>query len=189
MANKKESSLVNMVLTLFIITLIASASLGFIYEITKLPIKEAKIAKKTKAIEKVLPEFDNLEEMKVVKATDKGRDFEFYNAKKGGKIIGTAVKTSTESGYSGLIWIMVGFTADGKIYKTSVLEHKETPGLGTKLDETAFKKQFLGKNPDNFKLIVKKDGGDVDAITAATISSRAFCEAVQRAFDAYKKQK
>ena len=188
MASKKESTLVNMVLTLFLITLVASTSLGFIYKLTKEPITQAKVAKKNKAIKKVLPDFDSLEETQIVKATDGGSDFEFYTAKKGDEIIGTAIKTQTIKGYSGSIWVMVGFTADGKIYKTSILEHKETPGLGTKLDETKFKSQFHQKHPNDFKLIVKKDGGDVDAITAATISSRAFCDAVQRAFNAYENQ-
>jgi electron transport complex protein RnfG len=66
----------------------------------------------------------------------------------------------------------------------SVLQHKETPGLGTKMTEEKFLVQFRGKNPGSFPLKVKKDGGQVDAITAATISSRAFCDALQRAYDA-----
>jgi electron transport complex protein RnfG len=85
---------------------------------------------------------------------------------------------------------MVGFTPDGKIYNTSVLEHKETPGLGDKMDirKSPWPKQFEGVNPSDFNLKVKKDGGDVDAITAATISSRAFCDAIDRAWKAYQKE-
>jgi electron transport complex protein RnfG len=82
---------------------------------------------------------------------------------------------------------MVGFSPDGTIYSTSVLEQKETPGLGTKMTQPFFKDQFDGKNPSSFKLFVKKDGGQVDAITASTITSRAYCDAVQRAYDAYMK--
>ena len=82
---------------------------------------------------------------------------------------------------------MVGFLPNGCIYNIEVLELKETPGLGTKMTEEKFKGQFKNKNPKNFKLIVKKDNGDVDAITAATISSRAFCDAVQRAYNAFVK--
>ncbi len=67
------------------------------------------------------------------------------------------------------------------------LDHKETPGLGTKMTEPEFKEQFTGKNPAEFTLKVKKDGGPVDAITAATISSRAFCDAVQRAYNTLQK--
>ena len=69
----------------------------------------------------------------------------------------------------------------------TVLEHKETPGLGTKMTEPLFKNQFIQKNPSEFILKVKKDGGPVDAITAATISSRAFCDAVQRAYNTLQK--
>jgi len=76
---------------------------------------------------------------------------------------------------------MAGFLADGTIHNVVVLNHKETPGLGTKMTEPKFSDQFNGKDPDDFDLRVKKDGGDVDAITAATVSSRAYCDALQRA--------
>jgi electron transport complex protein RnfG len=82
---------------------------------------------------------------------------------------------------------MAGFRPDGTIINISVLEQKETPGLGTKMAEPAFKDQFNDKNPDQFKLKVKKDGGQVDAITAATISSRAFCDAIQKAYNTLRK--
>jgi electron transport complex protein RnfG len=82
---------------------------------------------------------------------------------------------------------MAGFKVDGSINNISVLEQKETPGLGTKMKEDKFKNQFLGKNPNSYKMIVKKDGGEVDAITAATISSRAYCDAMQKAYDLVKK--
>ena len=87
---------------------------------------------------------------------------------------------------------MIGFDAKGVIQKINVLEHSETPGLGTKMEEPKFKDQFLGKSPETFRLRVKKDGGDVDGITAATISSRAFSDAVERAHKfllLYKKEK
>jgi electron transport complex protein RnfG len=82
---------------------------------------------------------------------------------------------------------MAGFRPDGTIINISVLEQKETPGLGTKMTEPGFKDQFNEKNPAEFQLKVKKDGGPVDAITAATISSRAFCDAVQRAYNTLQK--
>jgi electron transport complex protein RnfG len=88
---------------------------------------------------------------------------------------------------------MVGFRPDGTIFNISILEQKETPGLGTKMvpegtpDKPAFKDQFNEKNPATFALKVKKDGGPVDAITAATISSRAFCDGVQRAYNTFEK--
>ncbi len=177
-----------MVLTLFIITVLASTALGYIYELTKEPIAQSKIKKKLRAIKQVVPEFaNNPDEEKYKVASPDGLDsLEFYPAKKDGKIVGTAIETYTTKGFSGFIKIMVGFKPDGTIYNISVLEHKETPGLGTKMADAKFKNQFIGKNPSDFVLNVKKDGGQVDAITAATISSRAFCDAVQKAHDAYK---
>ena len=82
---------------------------------------------------------------------------------------------------------MAGFKPDGTIINISVLEQKETPGLGTKMTEPLFKDQFNDKNPSTFNLKVKKDGCPVDAITAATISSRAFCDAIQRAYNTLQK--
>ncbi len=104
-----------------------------------------------------------------------------------GNFQGAAVKTS-EGGFGGKIDMMVGFLADGTIKGTSVLSHAETPGLGANMTGK-FKDQFVDKNPNNFKLIVKKDGGDVDAITAATITSRAFSKAVDKAYQAFMANK
>jgi electron transport complex protein RnfG len=84
---------------------------------------------------------------------------------------------------------MVGFLADGSIFNIAVVSHSETPGLGDKMDisKSNFSVQFKGKNPEDFQISVKKDGGDVDAIAAATISSRAYCDAVLRAYNALSK--
>ena len=86
---------------------------------------------------------------------------------------------------------MVGFSPEGEIINISVLDHKETPGLGDKMqkDKSEWSNQFNGKNPANDNLVVTKDGGLIDAITASTISSRAYCDAVQRAYDIYMKNK
>ena len=80
---------------------------------------------------------------------------------------------------------MVGFNTNGDIVSISVLSHSETPGLGAKMTEPSFVSQFEGKNPASFKLAVKKDGGDIDAITASTITSRAYADAVQKACNAF----
>jgi electron transport complex protein RnfG len=196
MAGKKESTFINMVLVLFIITLVASAALGGLYELTKEPIAAAKLAKKLKAIKEVVPAFDNNPNDEVYKVGMNEKDsLEFYPAKMDGKLVGTAVKTYTTNGFSGYIWIMVGFKPDGTINNYSVLEHKETPGLGTKMadwfkqtDPGKAKASIIGKNPGTSKFIVSKDDKDgIDAITAATISSRAFLEAVQTAYNEYAK--
>ncbi len=184
---KKESTFISMVLTLFMVTFIASAALGYLYEVTKGPIAESKLAKQNNAIMQVIPEFDNEPGKEVYKMDVDGGTLEFFPAKKNGELVGTAVSTFTNNGFSGNIKIMVGFLPDGTIHNISVLEHKETPGLGDKMkkNKSDWSVQFNGKNPTNFKLKVTKDGGDVDAITASTISSRAFCDAVDRAYKAY----
>jgi electron transport complex protein RnfG len=183
-----KSSFVNLLLTLTIVTLVAGLSLGYVYQWTKEPIAQAQMAKQLKAIESVVRGYDNnpvLEKYKV--ATPDGKDsLEFFPAKKGEELIDMAIKTRSSKGYSGDIWIMVGFNMTGEIQNIFVIEHKETPGLGSKMTAPSFVNQFLGKNPEQLKLKVKKDGGDVDAITGATISSRAYSQAIQLAFDTFK---
>lgn len=184
-----------MVITLFAVTLIASTALSLVYEVTKEPIAEAKRIKKMNAIGEVVPAFSNDPGSAVTKLGT-GRDtLYFYPARMGDTLKGIAVESYTYKGFSGLIRIMVGFLPDGTISGISVLDQAETPGLGDKilreksLDKgtgLSWSSQFEGKNPGTFRLSVKKDGGDVDAITAATISSRAFCDALQRAYDGFK---
>lgn len=190
MASKRESNFLNMVITLFIVSSVAALVLGGVYTVTKEPIALAKKRKLEAAIKTVLPEFDTLRSAKI--ALGDGDDsLVFYFGSKDKKIIGTAVKTYTMKGFSGKIELMVGFLQDGTISNTAVVSHKETPGLGDKMDikKSDFPVQFKGKNPANYLLKVTKDGGDVDAITAATISSRAFCDAVDRAYKAFDKEK
>ncbi len=190
MASKRESSFINMVVTLFIVAAVAALALGGVYTVTKEPIALAKKKKLEAAIKKVLPSFDNIEAVNVASA-DGGDSLQFYFASKEGQAAGVAIKSYTMMGFSGLIEIMVGFNEDGTISNTAVLTTKETPGLGDKLDKkkSDWPDQFVGKHPGTYNLLVTKDGGEVDAITAATISSRAFCDAVQRAYDTYEKQK
>ena len=185
--SKKESTFLNMTITLFAITMVAGISLGFINDITEQPIKDAKIAKKINALKLVLAEFNNnpVEEVKLIKS-DKAKDsIEIYSGLMDDTPIGTAIIGSSEKGYSGLVKIMVGFNPDESIKNIVVLEQKETPGLGTKMKEEKFMRQFRGKKPSEFNLKPTKDGGDVHALTGATISTRAFGEATQMAYDVF----
>ncbi len=186
---KKESTFLSMTLTLFLVTFLASLALGVVYELTKGPKALAENTKKNFAIKKVVPAFDNEPNSEAYRiATVDGADsLTCYPARKEGKLVGTAIESFTMKGFSGLIRVMVGITPEGVIFNTSVLEQKETPGLGTKMTEPFFRDQFNGKNPVDKKLLVKKDGGEVDAITASTITSRAYCDALQRAAEAYMK--
>jgi electron transport complex protein RnfG len=187
MADKKKkklpSTFANMFIVLSLISLVSALALGFTYSITKEPIEMVKVKRTLKALGNVLPAFDNSPDQE--KYTLKGFDgLEFFPATKDGQLVGTAVKTYSDKGFNERIWLMVGFDLNNKINNIDVLEQKETPGLGTKMKEPKFKNQFPGKDPASFRLKVKKDSGDVDAISAATISSRAFCDAVERAYQA-----
>ena len=190
MAAKKDT-LFNMFIALFVICVVSGGVLGIVYSATKGPITKAENAKKTEAIENVLPEFQTLKDVNIKSAVE-GEDVEipFYLAYDAdNNFIGAAVETFTNKGFSGNVSLMVGILADGTVNKISVLQHAETPGLGSKMTEPSFKDQFNNKNADSFNFKVKKDGGDVDAITAATISSRAFCDAVNRALSTFENNK
>lgn len=185
--SKKESTFLTMTLSLLIITLIAGISLGFINDVTKGPKAKAKLERKVNALKQVLPKFNNdvVSEVKLIKLENVKDSTEIYQATFDGKKSGSAIIGSTNKGFSGLIKIMVGFKPDGSINNISVLEQKETPGLGTKIKDEKFLKQFRGKNPSSFDLKTKKDGGQVDALTGATITTRAFGEATQQAYDVF----
>ena len=185
---KRESTFINMVMALLTITLIASASLGFIYELTKEPIERAAVAKRNEAIGTVVPEFDNDPSGEQYTIEVPEGELVVYPAKKEGELTGVAIETFTNRGFSGEIRLMVGILPDGTIHGIEVLEHRETPGLGDKIesDKSDFHLQFEGENPkEDFQIRIRQDGGDIDAITATTISSRAYCDAVQRAWNAY----
>jgi len=182
---KRESTFKSMVLTLFVVAAISATTLGLMNEVTEEPIAAAKLKAKLEAVEKVVPEFDNDPSTEMYTIQSDLGELECYPAKKGGELVGTAISSITKKGFSGEIKVMVGFKPDGSIHNSSVLDHAETPGLGTKMDLPKFKDQYMDKNPADFNVKVTKDGGGIDAITAATISSRAFSDAVQRAFDAY----
>ncbi|MCP4146765.1 MAG: RnfABCDGE type electron transport complex subunit G [bacterium] len=189
MADKKKlaSTFPNMVMVLTAIALISALALGFTYSGTKDAIAQVQVQKTLNALKNVLPEFDNDPNADQY-TIESEKELVFYPAKKDGVLVGTAVKTYSDKAFAERIWLMVGFTKEKTINKISVLKQKETPGLGTKMAEPKFINQFDNKDPKVFILKVKKDpGGEVDAIAAATITSRAFCDAAQRAYDALQK--
>ena len=186
---KKESTFSNMLLTLLIVSLASSAALGYVYELTKNPIEMALNAKKNLAIKRVTPEFENEPSQEFYKVPVDGDTVYFYIARSSSDTVGLAAETFSNNAFGGNLKLLVGFLPDGTIKEIAVLEHKETPGLGDKMmkSKSDWSTQFEGKNPESYSLKVTKDGGDVDAITASTITSRAYCEAVQRAYNALKK--
>ncbi len=185
---KTESNFINMTATLVVVTLVAAGLLGTVFALTKEPIRLAELAKKNAAISVVVPGFDNEPSQEVQRIFMDGDSIFLYTAKKGEEVLGTAVETFTKSGFSGEFKLMVGFDPDGSIIDIAVIKHAETPGLGDKMEigKSDFHTQFMGQHPDNFNLAVTKDRGDVDAITASTITSRAYCDAVVRAYEAFK---
>ncbi len=177
-----------MVAVLAAITTVTAAAVGAVYNVTADPIARAKGQKKVSALAEVLPGFDNTPSEEVDTVAVGGGELLVYTARMGGQEVGYAVESFTNSGFSGLIRIMVGFEPDGTIRNISVLEQNETPGLGAKIavDGNPVKVSFVGYNPADLKMAVRKDGGDIDAITASTISSRAYVQAVERAYAAFR---
>jgi len=177
-----------MFLSLVVITIVSGFTLGYVNDLTLEPKARAQLERKTKAVKMVLPAFDNNPIEEVLRMTSHAdRDsLELYPAYQQQKFVGAAVTGYSEKGYSGLVKILVGFNEKGAIEGIEVLEQKETPGLGTKMKNKSFLNQFKQQDPENFNLKVTKDGGDVDAITGATISTRAFSEAAQLAYEAYQ---
>lgn len=181
---KKESTLKNMLSSLAIVAGISGVCLGFVYGLTKDRIDAAAQAKKENALRAVLPPFDNdkTETLDMASPDDANRQIEVFKAYQGETLVGVAVNCYTMKGFGGEIDLMAGILPDGTLNKVSVLNMSETPGLGTKMTDPGFYAQFEGKHPASFDMKVKKDGGDVDAITSATISSRAYCDALERAY-------
>jgi len=185
---KLESTLTNMLLVLTCITVVMVGILAVMNELTREPIAQANAKTLSDAVAAVVPGFDNdpIAE-KSVEEVD-GSEYVIYPATKGGEYIGAAVESSA-LGFGGDLTIIVGFDKDGVINDYSLLNHAETPGLGAKAD-TWFKKgqkgDITGQSPATGDLVVSKDGGQIDAITASTITSRAFLKAVNNAYKVYK---
>lgn len=192
MANKKEPSLLRLVIVLTLIALVAGMALTGVYALTKEPIDTAQMQKKQNALNLVLPDFKGqLKDTTVTREGDDEGVLVHMAINEDGTLYGAGIETYTKKAFGGRFDLMVGFDANGAIFNTEVIAAAETPGLGDKInkDKSDFAKQFSGHDPASYKLSVKKDGGDVDAITAATISSRAYCDAVQRAYDVFMKIK
>ena len=189
---KLESSLTNMVLVLTGVAVIMGGILAYVNHLTEGPITQQKEKALADGIKTVMV-CDDL----VVSKTDtvrrndaKGKEqtyiiYQIQDAQQ--QDLGAAVE-STTGGFGGNLKVLVGFDTEGKILGYTLLEHAETPGLGAKADkwfQKGEKGDIIGKNPKE-PLTVSKDGGQVDAITASTITSRAFLLAVNNAYNAYK---
>ena len=187
------NSMLRLVLVLTLITAGAGLILSLVETVTREPIAEQRRLATLRALKAVLPPANNSPDgdtVQLVTGQDKrGRDVArtFFRGRQDGELSGVAFKVVAPDGYSGNITVMVGVNPQGTVSGIEILSHNETPGLGDKITLPVFKGIFVGKNLDNADWRVKKDGGDIDAITAATISSRAFSAATQLAIDTYKK--
>ena len=187
----KNDSIWRLVIVLTCISLLAALALTGVYALTKGPIEQGQREKKEKALQAVLPDYEGSVRDTVIVDADNEEIPVHLAIGTNGELCGAGIETYTKKAFAGRFDLMVGFDAEGTIVNTEVIKAGETPGLGDKInkDKSEFAMQFNHQNPENFQLVVKKDGGDVDAITAATISSRAYCDAVQRAYDIFMKIK
>lgn len=184
---KMESSLKNMLISLGAICLVSAALLSGVNALTHNKIDEVKAQKVATAIKHVVPFNDSTAVIKDTTAVFQGRQYVVHKVMEGDTTtLGYAIESVT-SGFGGPINIMVGFSEAGEIYTTAVVSHSETPGLGAKMtdEKSMFRTQFNGKNPAEYELKVKADNGPVEAITASTITSRAFTLAVANAYGVY----
>ena len=172
-----KSTLVNMTAVLFGITLVASAGVGAVNMITAEPIAQAEQAAKVEALKVVLPPFDQT----VPEAlTIDDMPITVYTATKGGQVAGYAVESMTKNGFGGAIDMMVGVDVSGAVTGVAIVSQSETASLGANCTREDFRAQFTGKTGT---LSVSKDGGEIEALTGATVTSRAVTEGVNTALE------
>jgi electron transport complex protein RnfG len=180
-----ESKTISLIAVPTIICVVAGLALAFVYDLTKEPIALAQLKAKNKAIAKVLPEGDEEPvEMKIVDSS--GTTNTFYVMRKESKLAGVALDAASPNGYSGNVSVMVGIDVGfNQVQAVEILKQQETPGLGANCKKRKFREQFCGRDIDTTNWRVTKDGGDLDAITSATITSRAVAEAISTALKIY----
>lgn len=181
--------LLKMTGTLALISVLAGGLLAVTNSITRAPIAASKRAEKLDAMRKVLPEYDNNPDTDVRVINDGSREWIFYLARRAEQIVGVAFEASSDQGYSGTIKILAGVGMDGKVIGLEIIDQCETPGLGARIVEPEFTDQFKNSKIASTKWAVTKDGGDIHAITGATISPRAVVEALKKGLDVYESRK
>lgn len=178
-----------LLITLTLIAAGAGMLLSLVESATREPIAMQRSLQQLKAISAVLPEFDNSPDNDVVVLpigqNKKGQTVtrSFFRARLGEQLVGIAFKVTAPDGYSGNIDVMVGVDTNEQIVGIEILAHAETPGLGSKITESWFKDLFKQRSLNNTDWRVKKDGGEIDQITGATISPRAIVNAVKSGLD------
>jgi len=173
--------IIKLVAVLTIICSVSAAMLAAVYNVTMGPINKALEEKISKAALEVMPSGTS----EAVKEIIEGETL--YTAREAdGTIKAVAIESTSPNGYGGDITMMIGLGADKTLVNYRVISSKETAGLGTKIAEEDFMNQLIGK-AFSANWNVKKDGGDFDAVTSATISSRAAMECIRTAIAKYEK--
>jgi Na+-translocating ferredoxin:NAD+ oxidoreductase subunit G len=181
--------IVKLIFALGLISSAAGLMLSLTNKATKAPIEAARKKETLQALSEVLPAFDNQPDATCIKLSEGGADWTFYVARKEGNFVGAAFQAVSTKGYGGPIAMMVGVNSDGTVRSFRVLSQQETPGLGTKITVPPFSKQFDGRDVVKTRWLVKKDGGDFDSITGATISSRAVVGAMKSGLDVFARHR
>ena len=178
-----KSNLFNMVAALLVVSVCSAVSIGYVQQKTAEPIAASKKTKIINAIKEMVGDFNNnpFEE----KTALSGNEVELYPARQDGNITSVAVKSFSNQGFGGKIELILGILMDGTVTGYKVTQQNETPGLGSKITEEKFSHQFVSLNTHSDQFKLSKDGGEIDAITGATISSKAVIDAVQKAISAY----
>jgi len=207
--------ILRLTLALGVVCCAASLVLAVANERTLEPRRRAQLRQKSQALRLVLPDFDN-QPLEDVWTTEDGSGVRFYRARKQGKIVAVAGEGVSEHGFGGPVRVLVGMKPDGEILAVVVAEARETPGLGTlatdrkemktladilhgktssggdkhALPPSPYLDQYTGKRADkDAPFRVKQDGGAIDAVSGATISSRAVAEAVSIVADAFTRHR
>lgn len=181
-----------LLIALTLIAAISGAILAAVESVTREPIAEQRRLQMLRALSAVLPEFDNspdTDTLTITTGSDRqGREVDtvFYRGRKEEQLVGTAFRVVAPDGYSGNIAVMVGIRPDHSVHAIEILTHAETPGLGDKISEPWYKALFVDKTLGGSDWRVKKDGGEFDQLTGATISARAVVGAVRTGLELYR---
>jgi electron transport complex protein RnfG len=180
--------IIRLVVVLTLVCIVAAIALAKVYDFTKEPIAQQRRLARLRAVEAVLPEHDNQPDQDTVdlRLDDEAMQLVYLGLSQG-QVRGFAFEVKNNEGYGGEIAAMLGVDPNGSIYGVEVVRHGETPGLGAKITTPEFISQFRGKSLSNTHFMLKKDGGDLDQVTGATISPRAIVKAIQEGLDFFEK--
>ncbi len=182
--------IVELFVVLLIVCFLAASSLAYVHKITEGPIAKQKRLKVLRAVEAILPPFSNKPTEDTLSLSLENQEkLTFYLGKNAGQLTGVAFKVLTKEGFGGTIEMMVGISPEGSITGVEILSMVETPGLGAKISDPGFKNAFKEKSLENTNWALKKEGGDIDQITGASVSSKAVVKALKKSLEFFENNK